>query len=285
MATDTKALSHLAEEDGMLQIVGLSVSYGGVLTALRDIDLEVPRGGIVALLGSNGAGKTTLLRAISRNLKRHQGRVTSGTITFDGHDLATVKTSAVTASGLVQVPEGRRIFGRLTVEENLRIGGLRRSRSEAATSRAQVYEMFPRLAERSGQRGLLLSGGEQQMLAIGRAMMAGPKLLMLDEPSLGLAPLVVDQVARVIKTINDAGTSILLIEQNANMALSIADQAYVLDLGRVSLQGSAASLLGSNEVRHLYLGHGGGATAAAENAAAARVDELSHKTLSRWEQR
>src|SRR5690606_22260259 len=152
-------------------------------------------GSCVALLGSNGAGKTTILRAISRNLPRHKAKITGGRITFDGKDLAGLSMSEVVARGIVQVPEGRRILGRLTVEENLRVGGMRRSRREATAAREHVYELFPRLAERRRQLGLLLSGGEQQMLAIGRALMAAPRLLLLDEPSLGLAPIIVSQVA------------------------------------------------------------------------------------------
>jgi ABC-type branched-subunit amino acid transport system ATPase component len=264
----------------VLRISDLSVTYGGVLTALRNVDIDVPDGGVVALLGSNGAGKTTLLRAISRNLKRHKARITGGSVTFDGEDLSALSTSAIVGRGIVQVPEGRRIFGRLTVEENLRIGGLRRSRAEAAKSRDYVYELFPRLYERRTQRGLLLSGGEQQMLAIGRAMMAAPKVLMLDEPSLGLAPLVVAQVADVVRTINGQGTSILIIEQNANMALSVADYAYVLELGRVSLEGPSAELAATDDIKHLYLGHGGGEEPPLDQADAAPA--LVGKTLRPW---
>ena len=262
----------------MLQISDLSVTYGGALTALRNVSLTVPEGGVVALLGSNGAGKTTLLRAISNNLKRHRGKVTSGVIIFNGLDLQSRDASAIVSSGAVQVPEGRRIFGRLTVEENLRVGGLRQKRADASGARDYVYELFPRLQERRNQRGLLLSGGEQQMLAIGRALMASPKLLMLDEPSLGLAPLVVSQVADVIRTINAQGTSILIIEQNANMALSVADYAYVLETGRVSLHGRAEELAATDEIKHLYLGHGG----AGDEASAARAVSLAGRTLRPW---
>jgi len=264
----------------VLRISDLSVTYGGVLTALRNVDIDVPDGGVVALLGSNGAGKTTLLRAISRNLKRHKARITGGSVSFDGEDLSALSTSAIVGRGIVQVPEGRRIFGRLTVEENLRIGGLRRSRAEAAKSRDYVYELFPRLHERRTQRGLLLSGGEQQMLAIGRAMMAAPKVLMLDEPSLGLAPLVVAQVADVVRTINGQGTSVLIIEQNANMALSVADYAYVLELGRVSLEGPSAELAATDDIKHLYLGHGGGEEPPANPADAEPA--FAGKTLRPW---
>ena len=238
----------------MLRVENLSVTYGGTLEALRSMDLEVPTGGVVALLGSNGAGKSTTLRSISNNLKRHRGRVTSGRVSYSGAELTGLSMSSIIDRGIVQVPEGRRIFGRLTVEENLRLGGLRRSRRESNESRRDVYELFPRLAERHNQKGLLLSGGEQQMLAIGRALMARPSLLMLDEPSLGLAPLVVEQVAGVIGRIRETGTSVLLIEQNANMALRIADYAYVLERGSISLEGSAEQMLESDLVKDLYLG-------------------------------
>lgn len=239
----------------MLSLTQVSVVYNGTLTALHEVDLQVPAGGVVALLGSNGAGKTTLLRAVSQNLRRHHARISGGSIEFEGTELVGRRMSDVVRRGIIQVPEGRRIFGRLSVEENLRIGGMGRPRRAQAESRDYVYDLFPRLAERREQRGLLLSGGEQQMLAIGRALMSAPRLLMLDEPSLGLAPKVVDQVAQVIRTVNAAGTAVLLIEQNANMALSVATDAYVLELGRVSLSGTAEELAATDAVKHLYLGH------------------------------
>jgi branched-chain amino acid transport system ATP-binding protein len=242
----------------VLQMDNVSVEYGGIIPALRGVSMVIPDGACVAMLGSNGAGKTTALRAISRNLARHGAKIVEGRISFDGADLARCSMSDVVARGIVQVPEGRRILGRLTVEENLRIGGLRRGRRAAAASRDRVFSLFPRLAERRHQHGLLLSGGEQQMLAIGRALMAGPRLLMLDEPSLGLAPLVVAQVAEVIREISAEGTSVLLIEQNAAMALSVASSAYVLELGAVSLAGAAEELAVTDTIRHLYLGHSGG---------------------------
>ncbi|MGY1812241.1 ABC transporter ATP-binding protein [Blastococcus sp. SYSU D00820] len=242
----------------MLELDDVSVTYGGVVPALRGVSMVVPDGACVAILGSNGAGKTTALRAVSRNMSRHGAKLVRGRIAFDGADLARSSMSDVVARGIVQVPEGRRILGRLTVEENLRIGGVRRGRRAAAQSRDRVFSLFPRLAERRSQRGALLSGGEQQMLAIGRALMAAPRLLMLDEPSLGLAPVVVAQVADVIRGISAEGTSVLLIEQNAAMALSVASSAYVLDLGRVSLAGAAEELAATDTIRHLYLGHSGG---------------------------
>ena len=239
----------------MLSIDSLHVSYGGV-QAVRGISMEIPDGKVVAVLGSNGAGKTTLLRTISGTLKLHRGRIESGSVSFDGADLAGRDPAETVRMGLVQVPEGRRIFGRLTVEENLRAGGMG-SKDKAAKAKAQqrVFELFPVLQERSAQRGGLLSGGEQQMLAIGRALMASPKLLLLDEPSLGLAPRIIGQIGEVIAEINRQGTSVLLVEQNATMALGVADLAYVLDVGEVSLSGDARELARTDEVQRLYLGH------------------------------
>lgn len=261
----------------MLKITDLSVTYGGMITAVRNASLDVADGSVVALLGANGAGKTTMLRAISRNLTRHHARITTGSIVFDGQDLASKSMSKTVAAGVVQVPEGRRIFGRLSVEENLRLGGMGSSRKKARQTQAYVYELFPRLAERRKQHGLLLSGGEQQMLAIGRALMASPRLLMLDEPSLGLAPKLVAQVADVVKAINGEGTSVLIIEQNAKMALSISNYAYVFDLGRVSLAGTPDELAETEQLRHLYLGNGQRMEGESEMNVA-----LDHKSLARW---
>ena len=259
----------------MLSIDSLHVSYGGV-QAVRGITMEIPDGKVVAVLGSNGAGKTTLLRTISGTLKLHRGRVESGTVQFDGTDLDGRDPAQTVRMGLVQVPEGRRIFGRLSVEENLRAGGMG-SRDKAAKAKAQerVFELFPVLAERSAQRGGLLSGGEQQMLAIGRALMASPKLLLLDEPSLGLAPRIIGQIGEVIAEINRQGTSVLLVEQNATMALGVADLAYVLDVGEVSLSGDARELSRTDEVQRLYLGHD-------SEESNGRPRAASGKTLTRW---
>jgi branched-chain amino acid transport system ATP-binding protein len=270
------------EEQQMLEIKDLRVSYGGAVQALRGVSLEVGDRDVVAVLGSNGAGKSTLLRAISNVLRSHRGRVDGGSVTFNGTPLRGLDPAACVRLGLVQVPEGRRIFGRLTVEENLRAGGIaRRDRAAKATAHKRVYELFPLLADRSRHRAVLLSGGEQQMLAIGRALMASPELLLLDEPSLGLAPLIVGQMGQVIAEINRQGTAVLLVEQNARMALSIAGSACVLDVGRVSLSGSASELSGTDEVQRLYLGHGAGSS---EPAAVRRgADEgVATKTLSRW---
>src|SRR3954447_7365149 len=239
----------------LLDVRDLRVCYAGAVRALHGVSLSVPEGAIVAVLGGNGAGKSTLLRAISCTLGLQGGTVDGGEITFQGRNLRGVDPGSVVRAGIVQVPEGRRIFGDLTVEENLRAGALAvRDKSARARARARVFELFPRLEERRTQRGALLSGGEQQMLAIGRALMSEPKLLLLDEPSLGLAPQVVERIGEVVREINRQGTSVILVEQNAAMALGIADQAYVLEVGRVSLSGPADELASSDEVRARYLG-------------------------------
>jgi branched-chain amino acid transport system ATP-binding protein len=259
----------------MLSIDDLHVTYGGAVQALRGISMEIPDGKVVAVLGSNGAGKSTLLRTISGTLRVHRGRIESGSARFGDRELTQRDPAQTVRLGLVQVPEGRRIFGRLTVEENLRAGGMgNRDKAAKARARDRVHEMFPVLKERSAQRAALLSGGEQQMLAIGRALMASPKVLLLDEPSLGLAPRIIGQIGEVIAEINRQGTSVLLVEQNATMALGVADLAYVLDVGKVSLSGSAAELARTDEVQRLYLGHDSdGAVPAAAGGT---------KTLSRW---
>jgi branched-chain amino acid transport system ATP-binding protein len=261
----------------VLSIEGLHVSYGGAVRALRGVSMEVPDGKVVAVLGSNGAGKSTLLRTISGTLRLHRGRIDAGTVVVGDADLGGKDPSKVVRLGVVQVPEGRRIFGRLTVEENLRAGGMG-NRDKAAKARAQerVYDLFPVLAERRAQRGGLLSGGEQQMLAIGRALMASPRLLLLDEPSLGLAPRIIGQIGEVVAEINRQGTSVLLVEQNATMALGVADLAYVLDVGEVSLSGDARELARTDEVQRLYLG-GDGEQSSRPAATGPR------RTLSRWQ--
>ncbi len=260
----------------MLEVTDLRVTYGGAVEALRGVSLTVPDGKVVAVLGSNGAGKTTLLRAVSSILRLHRGKVETGTVTFDGKDLRGRDPSQCVAMGLVQVPEGRRIFSRLTVEENLRAGGMgARDKGAKKEAHTRVYDLFPVLAERRHGRAGLLSGGEQQMLAIGRALMAGPKLLLLDEPSLGLAPRIIGQIGEIVTEINRQGTSVLLVEQNATMALGVADLAYVLDVGQVSLQGDAKELAATDEVQKLYLGHGA-------DGEGSRPIVASGKTLSRW---
>ena len=263
-------------EDAVLEVRDLAVSYGGAVQALRGVDLSVREGTVVALLGSNGAGKTTLLRTLSGTLRLHRGRVERGQVTYRGETLRSRDPAAAVAAGLVQVPEGRRIFTRLTVEENLKAGGLSRGRSARSADVERIYEMFPVLADRRSQRAGLLSGGEQQMLAMGRGLMARPKLLLLDEPSLGLAPRIIGQIGEVIREINRQGTSVLLVEQNATMALGVADTAFVLDVGKVSLSGPAAELARTDAVQRLYLGDAG------DEPVRRPVPATTGRTLSRW---
>ncbi len=233
----------------MLSIKDLHVSYGGI-KALRGIDVQVPDGKIVTLIGANGAGKSTLLRTISGLVKAE-----SGSIDFDGTELIGMKIDRICSQGIALSPEGRHVFADLTVKENLNIGAyLRKNKAEIQKDLEWVYSLFPRLEERSWQYAGTLSGGEQQMLAVGRALMSRPKVLMLDEPSLGLAPLIVQQIFDIIKEINQAGVTILLIEQNANMALKVADKAYVLETGSIVLEGSGEELLQNESVREAYLG-------------------------------
>lgn len=242
----------------MLNVTDVTVTYQNTVRALHSVNISVPDSGVVAVLGSNGAGKTTLLRTISGTLRHHNGRVGAGSVTLDGIPLVGRDPAAIVRYGLVHVPEGRRIFERLTVEENLRAGGASvRDRAARTRARARVHEMFGVLAERAHQRAGLLSGGEQQMLAIGRALMASPRILVLDEPSLGLAPRVVGRIGEILREINRQGTTIVLVEQNATLALSVADTAYVLDLGQVSLSGPATELAASDAVARLYLAAGG----------------------------
>jgi ABC-type branched-subunit amino acid transport system ATPase component len=246
--------------DPLLSVDGVAVAYDGAVLALKDVSLRVEEGTVVAVLGSNGAGKTTLLRAISRSLRAVGGAMTAGTIRFDGEVLDRLDPSAVVRAGLVQVPEGRRIFRDLTVVENLRAGSyIVKDKVAEKAARDRVFDLFPILAERRDQRGGLLSGGEQQMLAMGRALMTSPKLLLLDEPSLGLAPQIVEHIGNIIEQIHAQGTSVLLIEQNAAMGLRVADHAYVLELGAIAADGSSAELAATDEVRDRYLGVGAAA--------------------------
>ena len=233
----------------LLALEEVRAGYGDV-PVLRGVSLTVGAGEIVALIGANGAGKTTTLRAISGLLPP-----AAGTIRFDGRPIQTLAPHRIVAHGLCQVPEGRKIFPSLTVQENLDLGGyLPAARARRAETRERVFALFPVLAERRRQSGGTLSGGEQQMLAIGRSLMAGPRLLMLDEPSLGLAPLVVDRIFEVIAAINGQGTPVLLVEQNVRRTLALAHRAYVLDQGRVALSGPAGDLLVRPEIRAAYLG-------------------------------
>lgn len=233
----------------MLKIEKLNVYYG-VIHALKDVSLEVEEGQIVSLIGSNGAGKTTLLRTISGLIK-----ASSGSVLYLGKEILTEKPQSLPMKGLVQVPEGRKIFSGLTVYENLQMGAyLRKDKANISKDINKIYERFPILGSRKNQDAATLSGGEQQMLAISRALMAKPKLLLLDEPSMGLAPILVKEIFSIIKEINAQGTTILLVEQNAFQALKIADKAYVLETGTIVLSGTGAELLSSPEVQKVYLG-------------------------------
>ena len=233
----------------MLKIEDLEVSYGAVQT-LRGISMEVNDGEIVSLIGANGAGKTTTLHAITGLVP-----IKSGSVIYDGYDLRKTDPSRIVTMGLAHVPEGRQVFTRMTVAENLAMGAyFRKDKKAIADDLERVYARFPRLKERAKQLAGTLSGGEQQMLAVGRALMSRPKLLMMDEPSLGLAPLVVRDIFSIIQEINKQGVTILLIEQNANMALKIADVGYVLETGRITLTGSGKDLLSNDAVRAAYLG-------------------------------
>ena len=236
----------------MLKIENLHVSYGGI-QALRGISLEVPDGKIVTLIGANGAGKSTTLRTITGVVK-----ASSGSIQWNGEELLGRSIDKIVGSGIAMSPEGRRVFADMSVLENLRIGAyLRKDKEEIEKDVQWVYSLFPRLEERSWQLAGTLSGGEQQMLAVGRALMSRPKLMMLDEPSLGLAPLVVQDIFSIISEINKQGVTVLLIEQNANMALKIADLAYVLETGNITMSGTGAELLADEKVREAYLGRNG----------------------------
>ena len=233
----------------MLKIDELKVSYGGI-EAVKGITFEVPERKIVTLIGANGAGKSTTLRTIAGLVRPAAGR-----IHLQGEDITGLSPDRIVPKGITLVPEGRRVFPDLTVLENLRIGAYLRTDKDSVEEDIQwVYELFPRLQERSWQAAGTLSGGEQQMLAVGRALMSRPKLMMLDEPSLGLAPLVVQDIFSIIREINHQGVTILLIEQNANMALKIADLAYVLETGKITMSGTGAELLANEKVKESYLG-------------------------------
>jgi branched-chain amino acid transport system ATP-binding protein len=241
----------MAEGTPLLELKGVHVRYGGI-AAVRGIDLTVGQGEVVALIGGNGAGKTTTLRAISMVHEPSEGD-----ILFEGKSIMGLGSHEVVAKGIVQVPEGRHIFPSMSVAENLTMGAFHRTKAthkEIADEQARVYELFPVLKERRKQAGGTLSGGEQQMLAIGRAMMSRPNLLMLDEPSMGLAPQVVERVFEVIAEINVQGTPVLLIEQNAAMALGAAERGYVIETGEIVLEDESKALLGNEQVRKAYLG-------------------------------
>ena len=241
----------------LLEIRNLETVYHDVVRVLRGVSLDVPQGAIVALLGPNGAGKTTTLRAISGLLDIHDGRITKGEVRFDGQDLAGISPEARVAQGISQVLEGRRIFAELTVEENLMSGGWHRPRSELRTDAERFYARFPILAARRRKPAGYLSGGEQQMLAIARALMGKPRLLLLDEPSLGLAPKIVADVAALIREVHADGVSVLLVEQNATLALQLASHGTVLETGRVVLEGTSEALRNDQDIQEFYLGMGG----------------------------
>ena len=232
----------------LLEIRGLEVRYGGI-RAVKGIDLVVEEGELVCMIGANGAGKSSTLRAVSGLVQPAPGQVK-----YDGRDLAGVRAHVRAKAGLVMVPEGRGIFPQLTVEENLAMGAYARSGPDVETDRDRMFTLFPRLRERRTQTGGTLSGGEQQMLAIGRALMSRPRLLLLDEPSMGLAPIVVQKIFEVVGDINKAGVTVLLVEQNANLALQVATRAYVLESGLITLSGSAKDLANDPKVRAAYLG-------------------------------
>jgi branched-chain amino acid transport system ATP-binding protein len=263
--------------EGVLSIHNLEVVYSEVILALRGVSLEVPRGSIVAVLGANGAGKTTVVRAISGLLASHRGRITKGSIRLDGDAITERSPASIVGHGLAQVMEGRRIFPELTVKENLRAGALvrRPGKEDLQASYDSIVDLFPVLKARWDSAAGYLSGGEQQMVAIGQALMSNPKLLLLDEPSLGLAPRVIEQIRRVVVDINRRGTGVLLIEQNARMALSIADHAYVLENGKVAKAGPADELREDRDIQEFYLGVGA--------TGRTRLDEVkSYRRQKQW---
>ena len=239
----------------MLEVANLEVVYNDVVLVLRGLSIEVPEGQIVTLLGANGAGKTTTLRAISGLLGVHEGEATKGTITWNGNDITHENPADIVLSGITQVMEGRRVFAEMTVDENLQTGGFtNHDKQSVKDAYERTMELFPVLHDRRSSMAGYLSGGEQQMLAMGRALMADPKLLILDEPSLGLAPLLVEQIRDIVVDINKSGVSVLLIEQNAAMALSIADYGYIMENGKIVLDDDAATLREDPEIQEFYLG-------------------------------
>jgi len=259
----------------MLSVQNLEVVYDDVVLALRGVSLEIPDDKIVALLGANGAGKSTLLRALSGLLDIHDGDIRKGDVTLDGVSIARHNANKVARHGIKHVLEGRRVFRELTVEENLRTGA-HAARRDLRDNLIRVYDLFPRLIERRSQQAGLLSGGEQQMLAIGRALMSGPRYMLLDEPSLGLAPMIVAQIRDIIAEINKQGTGVLLVEQNATMALQIAHHGYVMETGRIVMDRPAAELLADDDIREFYLGLG------AEGERTSYRDIKHYRRRKRW---
>ena len=239
----------------LLEVRGLCVGYARKGLALDDVSLSVPKGSIVALLGANGAGKTTLIRAISGLLELHHGHVRQGSVAFDARSILGLPSHRLVRLGMAQVPEGRLIFKQLTVEENLNVGAAIIARSAVRERMDAVYQLFPKLLERRGQAAGWLSGGEQQMLALGRALVSGPRLLLVDELSLGLAPLIVQSIYKQLRVVGDTlGTAMLVVEQNARLALEFAATAYILDRGRIVLSGTAAEVAASASMQESYLG-------------------------------
>lgn len=261
----------------LLEINNLQIVYDGAIEAVRDVSLNVPEGSIVALLGSNGAGKSTILKAVSGVLEVEEGEIESGSIAFAGAPIAARNAEEIVRAGLVQVPEGRRLFVNLTVDENLTMGGYLQPQSRLREQRERVFELFPRVAEKRGQIAGYLSGGEQQMVAVGRALMAAPRLLALDEPSLGLAPLIIETIYDTIARMRaEMGMTILLVEQSAAHALAVADYGYILENGRVVLDGEADRLAGNAEVQEYYLGYAG------EGERKSFRDVKHYKRRKRW---
>ena len=240
----------------ILSVRNLEVVYNDVALVLRGVSLDVPTGGIAAVLGANGAGKTTLLRAVTGLLKVHRGEITKGTIELDGDPIHRLDAAAIVRRGVSQVMEGRRTFAELTVDENLKAGAFTQSKAAAKEGEQRVMDLFPVLAGRRKSVAGYLSGGEQQMLVIGRALMQNPRLLLLDEPSLGLAPMIVEQIRDIIVQVNEQGTSVVLVEQNAVMALSIATVGYVMETGKVVKDGPAEELREDKDIQEFYLGMG-----------------------------
>ncbi len=257
----------------LLEVKNVEVVYNDVIQVLRGVSLEVREGSIVALLGANGAGKTTLLRALSGLLDVHDGKITKGQVLLNGTAIHAWAAPKIVASGMAQVLEGRRVFTEFTVEENLRVGGHTKP-SGINDAIAEVYEMFPVLKERRKSTAGYLSGGEQQMLAMGRALVARPSFLLLDEPSLGLAPRVVAQISDLVVEINKRGTTVLLVEQNAMMALSIAEHGYVMEHGKIVMDKPAAELMQDDDIRDFYLGRG--------ELATSYRDVKHYKRRKRW---
>lgn len=256
-ATSPAAAGQTAANDDILTLRNIEVVYNEVSLAVRGVSLSVPNGSVVALLGANGAGKTTTIRAISGLLDIHDGRVREGDILFCGESIKRMTPHALVARGIAQVPEGRQVFGHLTVEENLRVGASARRDHNIKESLEAIYQLFPRIAERRKAEAGWLSGGEQQMVAVGRALMARPKLLLLDEVSLGLAPQVIETIFERLQAVRtELNTAMLMVEQNAKLALEFCDYGYIMENGRVVLDGPSASLLENPDVQEFYLGVG-----------------------------